>query len=278
MKFLATILFLFMTSAVYAERIKSKIYSIDISISSGTPHLIKLENGRVVFVDYAKKKALLSFQVILKNKSLVEIEVDDNNSFISATTIEKKNPVFIEKERESRGPLSFDPTILPTESAALSIFFRMRRDYQNDSQCYNRAHVWAYEEFLYSSLKSKKLFLFFTSRYIRNYRYKWWFHVSPMVLVKQNTSSIERVLDRRYTGGTRTISNWVRYFVTSGRSCPIVHRYTDYSNNQESEDCYLMPVSMYYWQPRDILRRDETGFEKQEFYKSEIDWAYWEAF
>lgn len=260
--------------SAYADNFSSKIHSIDYSSKKGEPHLIKMENGRVIFVEEKNKKLLNKFESSLRKKEKLDVEVDEKSNPLSIDSAPEHESFFDNTTGEST-PLIYDPTIVSSSAAATSIFRRMRRDYQNDSQCYNRAHVWAWEEFKYSGLKSKKHFLFFTRRYIRNYRYKWWFHVSPSAVVKGYG---DRILDRRYTGGHRSVSSWVRNFVYSGRSCPVVYKYYDYRNNQETQDCYLIPVSMYFWQPRDIERRDRTGYEKTSFIQSEVDYAYWEAF
>lgn len=271
MKLVLPILLLIFTFGASAASLKSRIHSIDVAPKKGLPHLIMLENGSVVFLEYREKETLKTFQESLKHQDKLEIEVDSRNNFISAETVEEEGPVSTPGTNRS---FAYDPSVV-SSGTATSIFRRMRRDYQYDSQCYNRAHVWAYEEFIKTGFKSKKTFLFFTRRYIRNYRYKWWFHVSPSTIV---SGLGERILDRRYTGGHRSVSSWVRNFVYSGRSCPVVHKYYDYRNNQETQDCYLIPVSMYFWQPRDIERRDRTGYEKTQFYNSEVNYAYWEAF
>lgn len=277
MKFkLSVICFIFSIGAVHADRFQGKVDSIELG-SEDQPHIIKLDNARVVFLDGEEKNELPLFQTSLAEEDLLEVVVDKSNSFESAQTVTSEEvPESSEELSEPR--MSYEPTVISNNTEATTIFRRMRRDYQNDSQCYNRAHIWAYEEFKTSGLNSMKLFLFFTNRYIRNYRYKWWFHVSPMNLVGSNDESSERVFDRRYTSGTRTIKNWTDNFIASRRACPKVARYNDYRYNQESEDCYLIPVSMYFWQPRDILRRDQTGSVKTQFFKSEVDHAYWEAF
>jgi hypothetical protein len=264
---------LFSFSAL-ADRFESEVNSIDVSNEKGVPHLIKLDNGRVVFVNYKDRDVLDSFRMSLKERETLAIEVDEKNSFLSAETEERKELRSREDDNdEPTSRVSFEPSVI-SENEVGAVFKRMRRDYQNESQCYNRAHIWAYEEFQKTGLKSMKLFMFFTSRYIRNYRYKWWFHVSPMTVSSQG----DRVIDRRYTSGARTKDNWTKNFIYSGRKCPVVNRYADYRNNQQKEDCYLIPVSMYFWQPRDIETRDRTGYEKTSFKKSEVDHAYWEAF
>lgn len=273
-----TILFFLFGLVINAASADEFIARVD-SIEEGEdnlPHLIKFENGRVVFLDGAEKDQIETFAQSMENGDYLEVVVDKRNSFESAETVEGENevPPEISPERS----LSYEPTVVSSYTEANNIFLRMRRNYQNESQCYNRAHVWAYEEFKRNGLNSIKLFMFFTNRYIRNYRYQWWFHVSPMALVNEGGASVERVLDRRYTSGPRYVNTWTRNFIYSGRTCPVVQRYNDYRYNQEKEDCYLIPVSMYFWQPRDIERRDNTGYEKKSFIKNEVDWAYWEAF
>lgn len=274
MKVITAISILIISLSALAERFQSKVHSIDTASKQNDPHLIMMDNGRVIFVDYHDTELLDSFRDSLKKRDTLKLEVDEENNFLGAESIEPE--AFVPPVRDNRKTVNFsyDPSVV-SSGAASSIFRRMRRDYQNESQCYNRAHIWAWEEYQNSGLKSVKHFLFFTRRYIRNYRYKWWFHVSPSVKVSGQGA---RILDRRYTSGHRSVSSWTRNFVHSGRRCPVVYKYYDYRNNQESEDCYLIPVSMYFWQPRDIERRDRTGHEKTQFYQSEIDYAYWEAF
>lgn len=268
-------LFNLLGGTVFADEFTSRVDSIEEG-SGNLPHLIKLENGRVVFLDDSDKDELSAFHESMRNQEYLEIVVNDENSFESAQTVENENAAPLEGHTHSA--FSYTPTVIPNLAEARSIFSRMRRNYQYESQCYNRAHIWAYEEFNRSSLNSMKLFLFFTNRYIRNYRYDWWFHVSPMALVNEEGASVERVLDRRYTSGPMYVNSWTNIFIYSRRKCPVVQKYNDYRNNQEKEDCYLIPVSMYFWQPRDIVARDNNGYEKKSFIRSEVDWAYWEAF
>jgi hypothetical protein len=272
MKSLISLILLIGCFSAQAAFLKSKVHSIDKSTSKDVPHLIKLENGNVVFVKYEDTQVLRGFEEDLSRRKLLEIEVDERHEFQQSREID--NETFIDEEEDDTKPNpSYDPSEISYYQAKSS-FRRMRRDYQNDSQCYNRAHIWAYEEYNKTKLKSSKLFLFFTNRYIRNYRYKWWFHVAPMVESPEGSL----VLDRRFTSGPRSIKSWTNNFIHSRRTCPIVDKYKDYSNNQQSQDCYLIPVSMYFWQPRDIEKRDDTGYAKSSFISSEVDYAYWEAF
>ena len=275
MKFTLYLMLTLFCLSVHAERFQTKIHTIDTSTKKNVPHLIKLENGRVVFVDHQDTDLLNIFKASLKHDDLLAIELDRNNRFISAESIREEK---IEEEDVPAARVSFEPTVVEGYTKALSIFRKMRRDYQNASQCYNRAHVWQYEENMSSGINSQKTFLFFTNRYIRNYRYKWWFHVSPMLLVRENGNINDRIIDRRYTSGPRYVKSWTNIFVATQRTCPIAVKYTDYSRNQETQDCYLMKVSQYFWQPRDIVTRDNSGRVKTSWIQSEVDYAYWEAF
>ena len=88
----------------------------------------------------------------------MEIELAPDNVLFSAETI---NDIKSREEVEPSDHVSFEPTVIEGYTRALSLFRRMRRDYQNDSQCYNRAHIWQYEENSKSGLSSQKTFLFF---------------------------------------------------------------------------------------------------------------------
>lgn len=249
-----------------------KVDSLDIASSNGEVHLLKLEDGQVIFMKARDKKNLTFFKDKNRLNHILEFKINSNNDLISV-----KETGLQALREENDGPYtmpSFEPTIIQDSLTLNNIFKRMRRDNQRNSQCYNRAHVWAWEEFQKTKLNSIKLFLFFTNRYIRNYRYKWWFHVAPMV----KTINDDQVLDRLYASKPLTKSQWTKIFIYSRKSCPAVEKYDDYRNNQEVEDCYLIPVSMYFWQPRDILNRDRTGFVKTDFISSELRHAYWEAY
>jgi hypothetical protein len=267
-------IYLFCTMVAFADSLTSSVDSIDFSEKSGESHLILLENGRVLFINPSDNHWLKLFETHWRNRDLLTIKLNRKDQIISVTKINIRRFYF-----DVDTVLNFhqyEPSIVKTSSEATQIFRRMRRDYQNDSQCYNRAHVWAWEEFKKNGLKSTKHFLFFTRRYIRNYNYKWWFHVSPSIFVEEYSN--DRIIDRRYTSGHRSIESWTKNFVFSRRICPIVTKYNDYRNNQDKEDCYLLPVPMFYWQPRDIESRDRTGFEKTKFFQNEVNYAYWEAF
>jgi hypothetical protein len=268
-------LILIFSQSIFAKRLTSTIHSIEEAFDNEKPHLIMLDRGDVVFLFGSDKDWLSSFRESYLKGDLLEIEVDKKNKFLGTKTLQWGGFEKIGTSLETEVWQSYEPTLVPDFSTIQSIFKRMRRNYQNYSQCYNRAHIWAYEEFRRTGLKSKKYFMFFTRSYIRKYNYRWWFHVAPGVSVLDNE---DRILDRRFTRSHLGVDEWTRKFVYSRRKCPVVQYYSDYRDHQENEHCYLIPVSMFFWQPKDILRRDITGIEKTSFISSEIKHAYWEAF
>lgn len=254
-----------------AGRFTSKIHSIDYG-KKQEPHLIKFDNGLVGYVDYENVDLLEALDANREKNQYLEVVLDNSYNLQSAQSIAMVEDD--EEEGEWQGLASYEPSVLRDYNSALNILNKMRRDYNKDGQCFNRAHVWAYEEYKRSRLKSMKLFLFFTNRYIRNYRFHWWFHVTPMTYV----GSTPRTLDRRYASGPHQTKTWTDIFIKSLRTCPTIKRFNTYANNQEREDCYLIPVSMFYVIPRDIEKRDLSGVEKEQFYGNEIDRAYRDAF
>lgn len=172
----------------------------------------------------------------------------------------------------------YTPSILPDLKSIYEIYDRMRVDYQERAQCSNMAHVWTYEEFKRSGTKGMKVFLFFTNRYIKKYRSEWWFHVAPMYLYQKGNEVIPQVLDRRYTTLPLDIDTWTDHFIESGRKCKKISHYREYSRTNSREDCFVLPVSMFYWQPRNIRLDSKSGRVKTQFHRGELNRAYEEAF
>jgi hypothetical protein len=259
-----------------AEVIAGLIHSIHSGVK-GEAHLVFFEEGEVVFLRGEAKSILNSLEEARRRGEHVKVEVDSNHNLLSIQSMAPTTDHSQSLPPEELELMSYTPSIL-SASTASSVFYRMRRDYQYQSQCYNRAHVWTYEEYRRSAIRSNKLFLFFTTRYIRAYNYKWWFHVTPMVYVGGTTSAYWRTLDRRYTSGPLTIRTWTNIFMYNDANCPIVYNWSDYYYRQSTQYCYLIPKSMYFWQPRDIRIQEESGYQKSQYFTSEINYAYWEAF
>lgn len=174
--------------------------------------------------------------------------------------------------------MHFDPTILSSKFEVYQIFSSMRDDFTEEAQCTNMAHVWAWENFKNYQLKTEKFFLFFTKKYIRRYKFPWWFHVAPVLSIKDNQKTILMILDRAYTTQPLELKSWTDHFVESGRSCKLIKKFSSYLKNHPIEDCFVLRASMYFWQPRDLKVWEETGKMKNKFLNSQIKRAYKQAF
>jgi hypothetical protein len=267
------IMLFFITSFAQARTFKARIDHID-RATSPTEHDLMLFSDGSVGVLRSSHKSLTSFQTPSDDMKII---LDAHHNVISVTPLTTKEKSLDEEEivsPQEENFLSIDPTHLKRIQDARSIFSNMRRDYQDESQCYNRAHIWAYEENRRNGTSLQKIFIFFTTRYIRNYNYYWWFHAIPAIYVGSDLIT----LDRRYTNGPLGLQTWSNIFVQSHRTCPIISRYSQYTNNQSTEDCYIHPSSMYFWQPQDLATYEQTGRQKTSFISSEVNAAYGEAF
>lgn len=166
------------------------------------------------------------------------------------------------------------------ESTVNRIFNTMRTDTKEDSQCYNRAHVWNWEihnTFRINGQKPHmgKLWIFFTTRYIREYNYKWWFHIAPFL--KTSYSREDLVLDRAFFKGPISQGQWSNYFMTNNAYCPEVYRYSDYEERQSSQYCYHIKTSSHYWQPWHIEQLEDLDRERTVWSDYAIQTAYGNA-
>ncbi len=169
------------------------------------------------------------------------------------------------------------PSIL-TPDQAEKVFHSMNPNYRRRSQCFNRAHVWTYETFTSKQIRLMKVFMFFTARYIRDYHYGWWFHVSPFSYVNDNGTVRESILDFRFMQGPASPREWSDHFIEPKSECPTVKKYSDYSNHQYEHYCYFMKVPMYFWQPRHLEALETGALPPETFIRDEVLSAYSQGF
>lgn len=274
MKSLLMILLFVLSSRVMAVQFSSTVHSINFGKSSES-HLIRFDNGRVTFVRPADLKLIEALITTRQKEEIVSVNVDKSNTIVTVQSIADAD-LDIDSGTWTDNPDPYHPGVVKNTNAALKIFNKMRKDFTKNGECYSRAHIWSYEEFQRSRFNTMKVFMFFTERYIRKYKFHWWFHVTPMTYVVSLKSP--RTLDRRYTSGPRQTKIWSNVFVKSQRTCKKVEKFDDYWLNQQSQDCYHIHASMYYVIPRDLEKRDLTGKEKTEFSEKEIKRAYRNGF
>lgn len=267
-------LFLVSSQTIFAETFSSTIHSIGFGKGIDS-HIVRFDNSRVSFIDHADQDLLTSLVQSTERNEMVEVQVDTENTVIAAQTVgpsEFVQDLADEKLWQEVPEDPFKPAVIKDYKTLQTIFKRMRKDYTKKGECYSRAHVWAYEEHKKSGLNLMKNFMFFTERYIRKYKFHWWFHVTPMMYWENFTKP--RTLDRRYTSGPRQTKTWSDVFVKSKRTCKKISKFDDFWLNQSKQDCYHIHTSMYYVIPRDIEKRDLTGKEKTAFSEKEIRRAY----
>ncbi|HXH75615.1 MAG TPA: protein-glutamine glutaminase family protein [Bacteriovoracaceae bacterium] len=255
--------------SVMAETLVSKIHSY--KESDG---FIRLENGRVAFLN-TTLKSLHDFTP----GSNVKVELDEQSSLTSVEFMENDpkrinlKSLQIEEDRPA-----FTPTILPSLKAANEMFDRLQPDYKRVSECTDRAHVWSYDEFKKNGVMSQKVFAFFTASYINRNKYKWWFHVAPLVQVQEGAVVESRVMDFRYTDSPKLIKEWTDLLVFSKRTCKMTTKFSEYDVNPQTEDCYMMIDTMYNRIPADLKAQEDTSTYRTSFNDSEVKFSRKMAF
>ena len=162
----------------------------------------------------------------------------------------------------------FTPTDLQSLEVATNIFSTMLNDGdRRRSQCFKRAHIWAFDMWSKMNISSQKVFIFYTQRYIQLEESEWWFHVAPMVVFKGE----EYVLYGTFMNKPITVREWQSYFIKSDKiTCPVAANYEEYSKNQWSRLCYLMKVPMYFFSPLDIENRDVNKMPRNHWVLEEL--------
>jgi hypothetical protein len=233
--------------------------------------ILRFSDGRIARLSAQQGAQLRRLEANLG--ALVTLETDDSQRVQYLRRVERAPQTIVPISETDAAPVPFEPTPV-TQEGATAIYERLNPKYQRVSQCHNRAHVWAYEEFKEHQVQSHKSFVFFTTPYIRRHNFVWWFHVAPMV----QAGGEPLVLDYRYAHGPVSVRQWTDLFVHSGKACAEVQRYSEIDFNSTEVDCYVIHSSMYYWQPWHLKLLDEAGVERQSFSEADIRDAYREAF
>jgi hypothetical protein len=262
-KIILFFLSLLLTTNLMAESFKAKLVATE--RAQGNTYLLKFSNGRVAFTTSPDANlAPTTYQVSVDEaQNLTQLEIRDD---------------LPEAEEENHFlPPENAPTLI-TEEVASKIFNRLNSNYKRSSECSNRAHVWAWEEFKNNKLTSEKVYVLFTASYINRHRFKWWFHVAPLFSVQRGDQIEKWVFDFMFNPRPVTIKEWTDGFVFSKRSCRYTEKFSEYDVNPQTEDCYLMIDSMFTWNPMDMKHQELSGRYKTQFARGEINFAYKQAF
>lgn len=264
-------LLLLLSLHTFAEtEVATKVTDIDFGTNPKDEILVLLESGLV-----AKIKPHNVHPLVEKlNSGQTFVFLLDEERYIQNIA-----PVQIRERSHSEFDFQvkeFKPTVLPNLRTASRYFSEARlRKYK--SECFNRAMVWSYEWWKKRNTNSEKVFLFFTRAYIRRYNFKWWFHVAPMVKVKNGRKIVERMMDRKYSKGPLSIQSWTNIFMHNNAKCKPITNYSDYADFPYTGDCYVQSTHMYTYQPADLQMYEAWGYDKNKFEMREVRQAYLDA-
>lgn len=252
----------------------------------GKTGAVYLSSGLIYLVNEDNKSLRDKIHEAIQNNSQIKLnendftdsdELTEIDSFEIIPSAQQKDlaaPAYI--EWSDRNPLSdTDLTLLETYQDAQGLMDKFNGQTRDESECYNRAHVWAYESIAKSNVNLGKIWIFFTSRYIREFRYKWWFHVAPFTEV--GSDRYRYVLDRGFTMIPYNVENWKNIFMKNSANCVSTSSYTTYESNQESAYCYLIYSNQYYWQPLNLESLTKRGVRPSSYQSSDLKIAYRDA-
>lgn len=272
-----------MTIPLWAATHITQIHDIDHGESIADVTLVFLTSGQVAKLNVNDTRLLNQLNLSLKKKDWVAVELSDERDLLSATPVDEvvpNNQFTSQKDRQlfSPDPMEgYNASVLTLERAK-EVFRRGRHASKEETQCFNRAHIWSYEWRVKENVYSKKMWIFFTRKYIRRYNFEWWFHVSPMINMIVDGQIKERVMDRKYSSQPLPIQKWGNLFLRDDFKCPTVHKYSDHANFPEAGSCFYMKSPMYYYQPVDLEFLEKYGNVLNSWNETQVRQAYGEAF
>ena len=232
---LALILFcLFFTYLTQAAQLEASI--VDVQADAKT--MVKLSTGQVLWIqDDAAMVAAV--EEAMEQDRQVLIDFDSETHFIHGVQLSEAKSIKTDEVSSTKRD-DVEPVFYPTVFNSYDQIKRVHDSNDNrtheDSQCYNRAHGWAYDMHRLHGVNSMKIFLFFTDRYIREYDHKWWFHVSPMAYVREGNYTNEYVMDRSFSESPVYPQVWTNIFIKNQAVCRSVPHWDYYRQDDPNEE------------------------------------------
>lgn len=260
--------------------VDTKIHSIDYGELVSDDVLVFFTSGTVSRLAPSETELLTALQKAFDKDAWVSIAVNESGKLLSVRETLLLSPVY-KKRTEKSLSLNSDyiPSVLPNYDVARNLFLQMRKPLTEETECWQRAHIWAYDWRTSEKLFTSKIWIFFTRKYLRqNPDFTWWFHVAPLVHVNMEGVIKERVMDKRYGAGPQMIKRWSDTFMRDRAHCPVVDSYSNHDLNQDSVSCFIQKSSMYYLQPADLERLEKLGISRDMWVESEVITAYDKAF
>lgn len=261
-----------------------KNWEYQVVIDSGESFFLRARKCHNQIISFGKKRLQkpecigyysIKEAVRLKKEISLEYEIDaetNEKKVITAEILKREVPLY-GSDIQTNG--SFIPTNLKSLEEAKEIFATMK-EAKSSSQCYQRAYRWNYDMFREFGVNSERVYLFFTNRfqYRPENKYKWWFHIAPVVTINGE----KFVMDPEFLKGPAPMQDWINYFMCDEKDyekknpytgryeckkvydpCQQIDHYSVFDDNQYSRYCYTRVTNMYHWQPSDVKQADEEG-------------------
>lgn len=251
--------FTFFCVTAYAEILNTTVHSIDVQ-----GKFLRFSNGQVGHFKEIPE---------IQKGDLVAVELDAKNYISSIKSKNVTTPPMKILSLEEESPQEFAPTLVSDMSAAQTIHDSLNSKFMRRSECADRAHVWAYQMFKEQGINSRKAFIFFTASYINRVKFKWWYHVAPMIDVLEKGIVQQKILDFMLIDRPVSVQEWANLQVFSKRSCKMTTKFSEYDVNPQTEDCYMIYESMYYRLPGDIYDQETQNKYRNSFIESEVNYA-----
>lgn len=243
------------------------LFADTVRVQSVSDDFIKLSDGRVAFT---RDQSFYPGQVL-------DLELNYEHEIISAVPAYLA-PVPVPPSLTFTAGNNFTPTVLKNYTVATNLLLTFNPNAIEGAQCYDRAHVWAYEASRKQKVELGKAWLFFADHYIKEYKFKWWFHVAPLATVMMKGEIAERIMDREFAKFPMQFKIWTDKFMENKKECKIIVRYSDYSRHPGEDDCYMLKSTPFFWQPKDLEEMEKSGREKHDYIPWEIAYAFRHGF
>lgn len=262
-----------------ATTLETRVHSLDFGDTQADAVLALLANGQVARINTSEVTLLEKLQHAQTLGQTLKLSLNDKNEITSLKPIFQIQLITKSSVENKMMFQDFIPSVLGSYEQARNLFLEMRKSPVQESQCWQRAHVWSYEWRMKHDLFTSKAWIFFTRKYLReNPDFGWWFHVAPMVHVNMDGVIKERVMDRKHANGPQMIKRWTDTFIRDRSVCRVVDTYSDHANFQDSASCFLQKSSMYFLQPVDLELFEKFATPRSSWVEPELVDAYDKAF
>lgn len=269
--FLVALCFIFLSFEASAENIITTIFNVHESSRTNKLLILSSVDGRVYKAPLTKENEKFYKDLIGR---IINLSYELNGTEATITEVRPVDPNEVDVEtldlnyfryNELR---QFAPTELQSVASATTIFKDMLNDGdKRRTECFKRAHMWAYDMWSKMGIFSQKIFIFYTQRYFWLEEFDWWFHVAPLI----KAGGQEFVLDGTFMEKPMPIKEWSDFFMKTDKiTCPEVSSYQDYEKSHWKRLCVTMKVPMFYLSPLDIENRDKRGVLKNHWVLPEL--------